>query len=1200
MKKSTPRPKDRTPAASSAPAMVVGIGASAGGVDAFIELLSQLPDDTGLAFVFLLHLNPAQKSQLTDILGRTTTMPVLAAKDGTALKANTVYVMPPNTVMTLRRGRLKLTRPTESKRTSIDAFFQSLAEDQKSRAVGIVLSGMASDGTIGLEEIKAAGGITCVQDEKSSGYSGMPHSAIAAGCADFVLPPKGIAHELIRLGRHPLIKAAAEAEDAQFADASALGSIFTLLRTTTGVDFSLYKPSTMRRRISRRMFLLDISRLKDYLDHLKTKPAEVHALYNDLLICVTSFFRDPKVFETLKRKIFPRIVKGHDLSSPVRIWVAGCASGEEAYSIAISYLEFLRKRDESIPAHIFATDISDTATAKARKGLYPESIASSMSPEILGRYFVRSGQGYQVGKQVRDMCTFAHHDVTADPPFANQDLISCRNLLIYLEPPLQKTVLATFHYALQPSGFLVLGGAETVGNSSDLFAEEDKHLKFYSKKTGRASHLRLVTGRIAGAKGLALAAPAAPLATRPPQTDALAVADRLALRRFAPAGVVVNRDLDILQFRGDTSRYLKTSPGKASLNLLRMVPEGLSIDLQLLIKKAFKTQTAVQKNNLWVRLDRRSRLISLEAVAFDAPPAIERYCLVSFLTPPPGAASAGAKPAKEPRTGLFQKLKRELVETKAYLQSRIEESESRNAALTVANEEVISSNEELQSTNEEFESSREELQTANEELNTLNDELRKQNATLIQLGGDLDNILESLNIPIALLGLDLRIRRVTLMEDTPLALTPADIGRSILDIQKKLGITDLEEMALEVIKTSNFKELEISGKDGRWYKLRIRPYKSAHDRIEGVVLALLDADVAKRALLQLQDVMDQSLVILDSELRVQSANRRFYDYFQLSRRQAQGRLLRELAGGQWNAPALNALLNDTLVNGNPFRNFELDRRFQHLGQRLLRLSAVRVPNEGRAAHTLFLTINDITDLRRAETVKKVEERERTQREFLSNVSHELRTPVTAIKGFAQTLKHGGLDDRKHRMGFVDTIERHADRLTSLIEDLMRISTLAESPVPHLRKIRLSELIGECILDAVPLAKSGRVSISGNIPAALTVSADRAQVIDVLQNLLHNAVKFNRPGGKVLVKARAAAHEAVIAVQDTGVGISEKDLPRLFERFYRGRNARARQGAGLGLSIAQQIVTAHGGRIWAESRNSKGAAFHFTLPLWKAR
>ncbi|MCR4294077.1 MAG: hypothetical protein NUW21_00975, partial [Elusimicrobia bacterium] len=399
------------------PAMVAGIGASAGGVDAFLELLRHLPGDTGLAYIFLLHMSPAHKSRLTEILGRASKMPVREARDGARLDANRVYVMPPDAAMTLRQGRLKLAPLPAGARNPIDAFFRSLAQDQKIRAVGVVLSGMASDGTTGLEEIKAAGGITCAQDVKTAAFPGMPGAAIAAGCADIVRPPKGLALELIRLGRHPLTRVEPEGDAAIFADAASLDAIFALLRSTVGVDFSLYKPSTLRRRISRRMFLLNLVRLKDYLAQLSAKPDEVRALYNDLLINVTSFFRDPKVFEGLKQKVFPRIVKGHHAGAPVRVWAAGCASGEEAYSIAIAYLEFMRGRGGSIPAHVFATDISDEAAAKARKGLYPETIASAMTPDILRRYFVKTAQGYQVSKQLRDMCIFAHHDVTSDPPF---------------------------------------------------------------------------------------------------------------------------------------------------------------------------------------------------------------------------------------------------------------------------------------------------------------------------------------------------------------------------------------------------------------------------------------------------------------------------------------------------------------------------------------------------------------------------------------------------------------------------------------------------------------------------------------------------------------------------------------------------------------------------------------------------------------
>lgn len=1178
---------------SKTPALIVGIGASAGGVDAFLELLRHLPGDTGLAYVFLLHMSPAHKSHLAEILGRASKMPVREARDGRRLEANQVYVMPPNAAMTLIDGRFNLAPLPPRARNPIDLFFRSLAQDRKTRAVGIVLSGMASDGTAGLEEIKAAGGIACAQDAKSAAYPGMPRAAVAAGFADIVRPPKGLALELIRLGRHPLTRIAQEGDAAIFGDAASLDAIFALLRSTSGVDFSLYKPSTMRRRISRRMFLLDLARLKDYLAHLRSKPGEVRALYDDLLINVTSFFRDPKAFEALKKKVFPRVVKGRRAGAPVRFWVAGCASGEEAYSLAIAYLEFMRERGVSVPAQIFATDISDEAAGKARRGVYPENIADSMPAEVLRRYFIKSPQGYQVTKQLRDMCIFAHHDVTADPPFANQDLISCRNLLIYLEPVLQRAVLSTFHYALRPEGYLLLGGAETLGGCADLFVEVDKKANIFAKKPARASQLRLVAGRAAAARKPAAAGTAYPRPPQPATGDALAYADRLVLGRFSPPAVLVNRDLDILQFRGETSRFLKAAPGKASLNLLRMAPEGLRLDLQLLVQKAFKSHLPVRKTNAWVRLDRRARLITLEAAAFDVPPGKERYCLVSFLPPTASPAAPAGRPAKEPRHRLFQTLKRELSETKAYLQTRIEESESRNAALNVANEEVISTNEELQSTNEELESSREELQTANEELNTLNDELRKQNAALIQLGGDLDNVLESLAIPVALLGLDLRIRRVTLLEGTPLDLTQADAGRSILDIQKKLGLPDLEERAVRTLKTSRGQDLELTGKDGRWYKLRMRPYKTAQGKIEGLVLALLDADVAKRGLLDLQDVMEQSMAILDADLRVQSANRRFYEQFRLTARRAQGRPFVDLAGGAA-ASLLQRRLREALARGTPFRGLELELRDRRLGQRLLRLGAVRVPDAGRAA--LYVGVRDITDIRRAETHQRLAERERSQREFIANVSHELRTPVTAIKGYAQTLKQGGLHDEKRRLGFVDTIERNADRLAGLIDALLRISALSERPSPRRRPVALAGLVRRCAAAAGPLARKNRVALRVDVPAGLAASADAGQIRDVLRALIDNAVKFSRPGGRVAITAREAGGEAVVSVEDQGIGIAERDLPHLFERFFRGRNAKAAPGAGLGLSIVQQIVAAHGGRIWADARRRAGAALRFTLPL----
>lgn len=468
---------------------------------------------------------------------------------------------------------------------------------------------------------------------------------------------------------------------------------------------------------------------------------------------------------------------------------------------------------------------------------------------------------------------------------------------------------------------------------------------------------------------------------------------------------------------------------------------------------------------------------------------------------------------------------------------------------------------------------------------------------LSRLSDDLDNVLESLDIPVALLGPDLRIRRATRMNRPPLNLGSASAGRSIRDIQKKLGFPGLEEAALEVIRTGRPKEMELAARGtGRWYKLRVRPYTSGRGKAEGVVLALLDADAGKRALLQLQDVTDQCLVILDSELRVQSANPRFHEFFAVSPAKARRRRLSELGGALWGNKELDALLHGALADGTPFR-FELEVRPPRRGPRLVRLGGVRVPNESLAAHTVFLSITDVTDRRRDEALKALEERERAEMEFIANVSHELRTPTTAIKGYAQTLLTGGLDE-KGRADFVRTIERNADRLADLIEDLLRFGPLARPSRP--RQVRLSEAVIRAAANAGSLGKVARVSVGGRVPAWLEVRADPAQLEEVLSQLLENAVKFNRRGGRVTLKARANGREALISVEDTGSGFSREDLPRLFERFYRGRAARAGRGSGLGLSIARQVVTAHGGRIWAENRPGGGAAIFFTLPLWKAR
>ena len=863
------------------PFPIVGVGASAGGLEAFTQLLQHLPTDTGMGFVLVQHLDPAHGSALTELLAKATPMPVAEVKNRMRVEPNLVYVIPPNVTMTIAQGQLKLLpRPAvAAPHKVIDAFFQSLAEDQKSQAIGVILSGTATDGTLGLEAIKAEGGITFSQDEKSAKYDGMPRSAIASGCVDFVLTPQEIAEELGRLSRHPYVVPNAgqpASPEAAGEETGGLRRILALLRTSHGVDFSAYKTATMRRRVNRRMALNKLERLGDYHRLLRTNRGEAEALFEDLLINVTSFFRDAGVYGVLKRKVFPRLLRGRSPEEPVRLWVVGCSHGQEAYSLAMAYLECAGDHRRQLPAQIFATDVSEAALEKARTGFYPKAVAEEVSPERLRRFFVEVEGGYRVNKLVREMCLFARHNLLADPPFSRLDLISCRNVLIYLEGEAQKKLLPMFHYSLRPGGYLWLGSSETVGAFHDLFAAEDRKHKIFSKKPVPFRHpfALPVPGRGHAAVAVRGVEKGEPLAAARVQADAQREADRLLLTRFAPAGVVIDGRMEVLQFRGDTGPYLRPPPGKPNASLLAMLREGLLMPVRAAIQKARKENQTVRKTGLRVKQNGGMGTVEVEVLPIGNLPAEQRHFLVLFEPVPKNVpatvgaskqafAAAPTRENKPSRTGATRELKRqarqdesgrnrrlqqELTDSKDYSQSVTEQYDVAMEELQSANEEAQSANEELQSINEELETSQEELQGTNEELTSVNQELQNRNQELTQFHNDLLNLLSSVGIPMVILGPDLRIRRITPVAEKMLNIIPSDTGRSINDIKLKVEVPDLEKMILEVIDTVAPQEREVRDREGRWYLLRLRPYKTQDNRIEGAVLLLLD--VAERELLQ--------------------------------------------------------------------------------------------------------------------------------------------------------------------------------------------------------------------------------------------------------------------------------------------------------------------------------------------------------------
>lgn len=840
-----------TLAIKSSSLVVVGVGASAGGLEAFTELLKPLPGKTGMAFVLIPHLDPKHESAMTELLARGTGMQVRQVHDGMKVKADCVYVIPPNRIMTIHEGILRLTqREHESgPPMPIDAFLRSLAADSGKNAIGIILSGTASDGTLGVAAIKNEGGITFAQDARSAKYSGMPNSAIASGHIDFVLPPDGIARELLRIRQHPYVSEieTERPEEVAIDRGSVMDQIFRLLKQVRKVDFFDYKPATIRRRILRRMALGRVENLGDYLRMLQANPKEIEALHHDILINVTNFFRDPDAFESLKEIVYPVILQGRQGSDTLRVWVPGCSTGEEAYSHAISLVEHINKINADVSIQIFGTDISEEAIRTARAGIYRESITSDVPPARLRRFFSKVERGYQISKTVRDMCVFATQNVFNDPPFSHMDIVSCRNVLIYMSPVLQKRVIPIFHYALKPAGFLMVGNAEgIVGAGVELFEPADKRHKIYRKKLVASPVAFGVPREHFEHQVPQLANHLAPTSDTEQVRTPIELqreADRLLLTRYVPAAAVVNDRFEILQIRGRANRYLELPSGKATLNLLKMAKSGLLFELQRALEEARSKASAVRKENVQFEANGGFESVTIEVMPFQAPLQSQQHFVVIFEEGPSAGKVEQAPRLPESadaKDRQIAQLKQELLATKEYLQSIIEALEASNEELQSANEEIQSGNEELQSTNEELQTSKEELESANEELNTVNEEMQHRNVELTLANNDLLNLLASVNIPILMLDAGLNIRRMTPQVQEVLGITPQDVGRPIRHIHLNSKVQDLERRMLDVIEELHPSELAVQDGQNRNYRLRITPYRTMDNRIEGVVLSLFD------------------------------------------------------------------------------------------------------------------------------------------------------------------------------------------------------------------------------------------------------------------------------------------------------------------------------------------------------------------------
>ncbi len=1206
---------------------IVAIAASAGGLEAFKELLNHLPIDTGMAFVLIQHLDPNQKSLLSEILAKTTQMPVHEVHNGMFVEPNQVYVIPPNTKMTLAQGVLQLMarEKIHGKYMPADAFFASLAAQRGSKAISIVLSGSDGDGAQGSQAIKAAGGITFAQCEETAQFSDMPNTAIATGDVDFILPPQKIAEELARIARHPNVTRPISSQTVAPLSKSetALSIIFAMLFTTTGVDFTHYKQTTLKRRIARRMVLYNLESLEDYVQYLQNHPDEVQALYHEILISVTSFFRDPDAYQALKKRVFPEIAKRHSVDEPIRIWVPGCATGEEVYSIAISLMEFLEHVLPKPAIQIFATDINETAIEKARLGIYKSSQIVNVSPERLRRFFNQVESGYQISKPIRELCVFAKQNLISEPPFSNLDLISCRNVLIYFESVLQKQVMPIFHYSLKPTGFLMLGIAESAGEFSNLFTLADRKNNLYTKKLiPTPLNFNFVTSNYPVAK---IAADQSITHKTWDITDLNKQADQILLNRYVPVGVMINDNMDILQFRGETSPYLRPAPGAPSFNLFKMARKGLLEELRTAIHQAKRQNVPVRKEQIQMEGSEPSRRVSIEVIPFQ-PDAVETRCFVVLFedVAAPTNPQVTITPGNVEQVGseeilrLQQELaatKQELAATQEYLQLISHENEATTQHLKVANEEILSSNEELLSTNEELQTAKEEVQATNEELQTTNQELQSRNLELHKVNNDLLNLLSSVNIPILILTNDLRIRRFTPTAQRLLNLIPTDVGRPLSDIRSTIDVPNLESLFIEVIDTLSVKELETQDQQGRWYNLRIRPYRTTENHIDGVVMVLMDIDALKRSTQQLQAALDyaeavvetvpEPLVVLNAELRVLKSNRAFYQMFQLTPTQTEQQLIFELGNGQWNLPQLRSILAEILTHNTQLEGFELGCEFEKIGQKTILLNGYKISQPGNQ-QMILLAVHDITQQKlfeeeRAQLLAKehsarleAEASNRTKDEFLSTLSHELRNPLHSILGWSDLLHKQNLDPAQIHHA-IDMIQLSAKAQVQMIEDLLDIARITTGKLAlNICPIALGSVI-EAALEIVRLsAEAKNIQIECHLqPMSAKVLGDGLRLQQVIWNLLSNAIKFTPSGGSVVVTLAEVNSQAQIRVSDTGIGIPPEFLPYVFERFHQAERGktRANPGLGIGLSLVRYLVELHGGTVQAES---PGVGFGTTI------
>jgi two-component system, chemotaxis family, CheB/CheR fusion protein len=1124
--------KDKLKIISSNLFPVIGVGASAGGLEAFRRLLRAIPENSGMAYILVQHLDPTHESILTELLQKVTKIPVQEISDNVHVEPDHIYIIPANKLLTATDGVLQLSArpPKNYKNMPIDLFFTSLAAVHQDHAIGVVLSGTATDGTLGLTAIKNSGGVTFAQEQQSAAYDGMPQSAIDAGVVDFILPPEEIPLQLSILRDKTTGNNAIEGGDKEQLSQNEFKQIMALLRTRKGVDFTYYKQPTIRRRVERRIALSRTETMGEYLLLLKESKPEQDDLYQDLLIPVTQFFRDPKTFEKISDVVLPALLKDRSGNEPLRIWVAGCSTGEEAYTMAICIQECLTSMAKSSTpvVQIFATDISDIAITKARAAVYSKKEVSGLSAARLQQFFTSTDGMFRLNKSLRDTCVFAYHNYLKDPPFAKIDLISCRNSLIYLEPFLQKKALTTFHYALNEKGVLLLGKSETPGQATELYNNIDKTNKIYSRKAVRGNFLHVIGDRREETSKTGNNSVRNAIENN--KDDFQKSADSIILTGYVPPGVIVNEEMDIVQFRGATGAWLEASPGKPSLNVLKMSRKGLAFELRNSLHKVNKNNKALIKENIPIEFEGKERLVTIEVIPL--PDTIERYFLILFrdtsIVPDirkqtnKNGQGAKANPELDKERSRNGELSEELAQVRADMTSITEAQEAANEELQSANEELLSGSEELQSLNEELETSKEEVQTSNEELIIVNQELY-------------------------------------------------DRGEQL----------DLSRLYAESIITT----------------------------------------------------IREPLMVLTQELKVRSANRAFYEKFQVIKEGTEGKFLFDLGNRQWDIPGLREALEKVLPQQTSMLDFEVARNFPELGERVMILNASRIIRDHKDEPSILLAIEDVTERRRIETIAKLETEELEQKvlertfslheanidlklsnesleQFAYIASHDLQEPLRKIRTFLSLLQEKYSQDLPEAAKvLIVKVNSSAQRMSTLIQGVLNFSKILHGKI-NFEQTDLNLVLNTVLTDFDLLITENKAVIRRKpLPV---IDAMPVLINQLFYNLISNSFKFAKKGinpiititSRLLTITEMAKHPNIdpsvsyceICFKDNGIGFQQKNADQIFQIFHRLHSEAFYSGTGIGLALCKEIVTNHRGEISATSAPGEGALFQIILPL----